>query len=141
MRYRTEGPCILTCMTVNDKLPQELADYVAEAVTDHMRIPRGPNTRDDAEDRPLDDPMKDRVNVEEGMLREDAGDIFYVRNELLDLEEDLHVALGVIDDFVAEMGRVAPKRVHAALDRAHRVASKLHDDAGLKRSQPPALPR
>lgn len=32
---------------------------------DHMRLPRGPNSRDDADDRPLTDPAKDRINIED----------------------------------------------------------------------------
>ena len=43
----------------------ELRRLIKEALADHMRLPRGPNSRDDAEDRPLSDPMKDRENVEE----------------------------------------------------------------------------
>lgn len=34
-------------------------------VVDRMRLPRGPNSRDDAEDRDLDDPMDtEKQNVE-----------------------------------------------------------------------------
>lgn len=43
----------------------DLRRLVREALADHMRLPRGPNSRDDADDRPLSDPMKDRENVEE----------------------------------------------------------------------------
>ena len=43
----------------------ELKKVIREALADHMRLPRGPNSRDDAEDRPLEDPMKDRENVED----------------------------------------------------------------------------
>jgi hypothetical protein len=42
-----------------------LRQMIREAVVDHMRLPRGPNTRDDGEDRPLDDPMQDRINIED----------------------------------------------------------------------------
>ena len=42
-----------------------LRRLIREAVADHMRLPRGPNSRDDAEDRPLGDPMKDRTNIED----------------------------------------------------------------------------
>lgn len=38
-----------------------------EALVDKVRLPDGPNSRDDAEDRDLDDPMKDRENVEEDL--------------------------------------------------------------------------
>ncbi len=40
---------------------------VREALVDNVRLPDGPNSRDDAEDRDLDDPMKDRENVEEDL--------------------------------------------------------------------------
>jgi hypothetical protein len=42
-----------------------LKRLIREAVADHMRLPRGPNSRDDAEDRPLSSPAPDRINVEE----------------------------------------------------------------------------
>lgn len=39
---------------------------VREALADHMRLPRGPNSRDDADDRPLDQkPETKKQNVEE----------------------------------------------------------------------------
>lgn len=44
-----------------------LKRLVREALVDKMRLPDGPNSRDDAEDQDLDDPMKDRENVEENM--------------------------------------------------------------------------
>jgi hypothetical protein len=43
----------------------DLRRIIREAVVDQMRLPRGPNSRDDAEDRDLSDPMKDRVNIED----------------------------------------------------------------------------
>ena len=43
----------------------ELRRTIREAVMDHMRLPRGPNSRDDADDRPLTDPAKDRINIED----------------------------------------------------------------------------
>jgi hypothetical protein len=42
-----------------------LRRLIREAVVDHMRLPRGPNSRDDAEDRPLSSPAPDRINIEE----------------------------------------------------------------------------
>lgn len=42
-----------------------LRRIIREALDGHMRLPRGPNSRDDASDRSLDDPMDDRENVEE----------------------------------------------------------------------------
>lgn len=42
-----------------------LRQVIREALSDHVRLPRGPNSRDDADDRPLGDPMDDRPNVEE----------------------------------------------------------------------------
>jgi hypothetical protein len=42
-----------------------LRKIIREAVVNHMRLPRGPNSRDDAEDRDLTDPAKDRINIEE----------------------------------------------------------------------------
>ena len=48
------------------KIPvSALRRIIREAVVDNMRLPRGPNSRDDAEDRDLSDPMKDRINIEE----------------------------------------------------------------------------
>lgn len=44
---------------------QDLRRIIREAVVDRMRLPRGPESRDDAKDRSLDDPMKDRVNIED----------------------------------------------------------------------------
>lgn len=44
---------------------KDLRRIIREAVVDHMRLPRGPNSRDDAEDRDLDSPMPDRLNIEE----------------------------------------------------------------------------
>lgn len=38
---------------------------IREALADHMRLPRGPNSRDDADDRPLSNPVPDRINIEE----------------------------------------------------------------------------
>ena len=43
----------------------DLRRIIREAVVDKMRLPRGPNSRDDAEDRDLDDPVKDRLNIED----------------------------------------------------------------------------
>lgn len=43
----------------------DLKRVIREAVADHMRLPRGPNSRDDAENRPLSNPAKDRINIEE----------------------------------------------------------------------------
>lgn len=42
-----------------------LRKIIREALADHMRLPRGPNSRDDAEDRDLDEPMTDRENKED----------------------------------------------------------------------------
>jgi len=42
-----------------------LRRIIREAVVDQMRLPRGPNSRDDAEDRDLENPTKDRINIEE----------------------------------------------------------------------------
>ena len=42
-----------------------LRRIVREAVADKVRLPRGPNSRDDNDDRDLTDPMEDRLNVEE----------------------------------------------------------------------------
>lgn len=64
VRFRPSGPSspILTGM----RIPlSTLRRIIREAVVDHMRLPRGPNSRDDAEDRELDSPMKDRLNIEE----------------------------------------------------------------------------
>lgn len=45
---------------------QSLRRIIREAVVDHMRLPRGPNSRDDAEDKVLSEPKADdRTNVEE----------------------------------------------------------------------------
>lgn len=44
-----------------------LKRLVREALVDKMRLPDGPNSRDDPEDRDVDDPMRDRENVEENM--------------------------------------------------------------------------
>lgn len=46
---------------------QDLRRIIREAVVDRMRLPRGPESRDDAEDRHLTDPMQDRENEEETM--------------------------------------------------------------------------
>jgi len=44
----------------------ELRRLISEAVADHMRLPRGTNSRDDADDRPLtDNELDDRVNLED----------------------------------------------------------------------------
>ena len=44
----------------------ELKRFVLEALVDHMRLPRGENSRDDAEDRDLDDPAREGAfNIEE----------------------------------------------------------------------------
>lgn len=43
----------------------DLRRLIKEELVDKVRLPRGPNSRDDAEDRPLDDPMDDRDNVED----------------------------------------------------------------------------
>ena len=43
----------------------ELRRLIREAVADHMRLPRGENSRDDAEDRELTDPVEDRLNFED----------------------------------------------------------------------------
>ena len=45
---------------------KELRRLISEAVIDHMRTPRGHNSRDDAEDRPLEDDEKDdEIDLEE----------------------------------------------------------------------------
>lgn len=44
-----------------------LRRLVREALVDKLRLPDGPNSRDDAKDRDLDDPMSDRENVEENV--------------------------------------------------------------------------
>jgi hypothetical protein len=41
-----------------------LRRIIREAVVDQMRLPRGPNSRDDADDRDLNSPMPDRLNIE-----------------------------------------------------------------------------
>lgn len=43
----------------------ELRRIIKEAVVDHMRLPRGPNSRDDADDRDLEDPAHDRINIDD----------------------------------------------------------------------------
>lgn len=53
---------ILTNMRIH---LSDLRRIIREAVVDQMRLPRGPNSRDDAEDRDLNDPAKDRINIEE----------------------------------------------------------------------------
>lgn len=111
--------------------------FIEEAVADHMRLPKGPNSRDDAEDRPLDDPMDvDRINIEESNLHEDSN-TFYVRGELLDLEEEMQSALSVLDDHVA--GADHDPVVNDALDALHNVARKLKAAAGLSSSRPPPI--
>ena len=50
-----------------------LRKIVREAVVDHMRLPRGPNSRDDADDRGLADPAKDRINIEDDSSRNANG--------------------------------------------------------------------
>lgn len=42
----------------------ELRRIIREAVVDQMRLPRGPNSRDDAE-RPVTGSLDDRINYEE----------------------------------------------------------------------------
>ena len=43
----------------------ELRKIIKEAIADHMRLPKGPNSRDDANDRNLDDPMNtEKQNLE-----------------------------------------------------------------------------
>jgi len=43
----------------------ELRRIIREAVIDHMRLPRGENSRDDADDRDLDDPARvGDINIE-----------------------------------------------------------------------------
>ncbi len=42
----------------------DLKRLIKEELVDKVRLPRGPNSRDDADDRSLDDPMEDRENVE-----------------------------------------------------------------------------
>lgn len=71
-------------------------------------------------------------------LNEDQG-TFHVRGDLLDLEEDMQVALGELDDVAVKMGPHAPKELHAALDALHAVARKLKNIAGLSDSVPPPL--
>jgi hypothetical protein len=43
-----------------------LRRIIREAVVDKMRLPRGPNSRDDAEDHELEDDTeaKDNINIE-----------------------------------------------------------------------------
>ncbi len=116
-----------------------LETFIEEAIADHMRVPKGPNTRDDAEDRPLDDPMDvDRINIEEDFMHEDAS-TFYVRGELLDLEEEMQSALSVLDDHVA--GADHDPIVNDALDILHNIARKLKQAAGLSSSRPPPIKR
>ena len=43
----------------------ELKRLVKEALVDTVRLPRGPNSRDDVDDRSTDEPMPDRPNVED----------------------------------------------------------------------------
>ncbi len=125
---------ILTSMASKKDL---LKTYIEEAVADHMRFPKGPNSRDDAEDRSLDRPMDvDKINIEEGTLHEDQ-DTFYVRGELLDLEEEMQAALAVLDDHVS--GSDHDPVVEHALDKLHDVARRLREAAGLSPSKPPPL--
>lgn len=105
---------------------EKLTKIVHEAVADHMRLPKGANSRDDAADRSLDDPMP----VEE------ANDTFFVRDELLDLEEDMQTAIAVLDDYV---GVAKDPSVNSALDKLYDVARKLKQAAGLSPSKPPPL--
>jgi hypothetical protein len=47
----------------------QLRRIIKEAVTDHMRLPRGENSRDDAEDRDVNDPADvGRINIEEAFM-------------------------------------------------------------------------
>ena len=43
----------------------DLKRLVREALVDIVRLPRGPNSRDDSGDRSTDEPMPDRPNVED----------------------------------------------------------------------------
>lgn len=43
----------------------DLKRLIKEELVDKVRLPRGPNSRDDADDRALDDPLSDRDNVED----------------------------------------------------------------------------
>lgn len=43
----------------------DLKRLVKEALIDTVRLPRGPNSRDDAKNRSLDEPASDRPNVED----------------------------------------------------------------------------
>lgn len=43
----------------------DLRRIIREAVVDRMRLPRGPNSRDDAADGPIDGTLDDRINYEE----------------------------------------------------------------------------
>ncbi len=132
VRFPTSGQILTTMKSV-------LETFIEEAIADHMRFPNGPNSRDDAEDRSLDDPMDvDRINIEEGFVNEDS-DTFFVRGELLDLEEEMQSALSVLDEHVS--GADHDPVVNDALDALHNVARKLKQAAGLSSSRPPPIKR
>jgi hypothetical protein len=51
---------------------KNLRQIIREAIVDHMRFPRGPNSRDDAGDRPLTSKMPDKFNLEEDLILHDV---------------------------------------------------------------------
>lgn len=76
-----------------------------------------------------------RQLIKESLVQEHE-DTFFVRDELLDLEEQMQTAIAVLDDFV---GAAADPSITAALDSLYDVARKLKEAAGLSHSSPPPL--
>jgi hypothetical protein len=84
----------------------ELKSLVREALVDKIRLPDGPNSRDDAEDRDLNDPMNDRVNIEEAVAKQTSLIPFtfeellaIVRSGVIDLDDEAYAqTMSIMDE-------------------------------------------
>lgn len=109
-----------------------LRRMIVEAISDHMRLPRGPNSRDDADDAALDQGM----NV--GKITE-ASDTFVVRSELLDLHDRLRAAAERLEKFVYDAPQQDDDSLYDAMSEVWSIADGLKQAAGLSPSRPPPL--
>lgn len=100
-----------------------------EAEVDKMRLPRGPNSRDDAEDKPLDESS----DLVESVLNEEIDPVYDMINGWA---TRLRTALDVLDsDLVTQDGYVfVTSEVYEAMDEISALNKEMKEYAKIKDS-------
>ena len=99
----------------------DLKRLVGEAVADHMRLPKGPNSRDDAEDRPLE-----HEGMTEGALNESSEQSIITRiaDDLKQSYDALEFSLETDVGNVPDSALLAMDNLITGIQRLQRIASK-----------------